>query len=299
MVWVGGGLGAARLEAQFVQEGMKLAGSGFEWVSRSVALSADGGTAIVGGDGDYNNPGSLWVFTRSGVVWTQQAKLFGLGAEGYSMEGYSVALSADGNTAIVGGPGDGDYKCVDCGYDGATWVLTRSGVVWTQQGSKGPVGAGTTIQDSKLVGSGAAGHASQGRSVALSADGNTAILGGSSDSGGAGAAWVFTRSGGVWTQQGAKLVGSGAIDAPSQGLSVALSADGNTALVGGPGDTNFAGATWAYRRSGGVWNQYGSKLVWQHGCCGRTARYFGSAVGRRQHGTLCWTGSRQRSMGVR
>src|SRR5580704_5712534 len=66
-----------------------------------------------------------------------------------------------------------------------------------------------TQQGPKLVGTGAVGNASQGISVALSGDGNTAIVGGFNDNGGLGAAWVYTRSGGVWTQQGGKLVGTG------------------------------------------------------------------------------------------
>src|SRR5439155_24819960 len=119
---------------------------------------------------------------------------------------------ADGDTAIVGA-----WRAE------ASWVFTRSGGVRTQQGNK-------------LVGSGAAGSARQGTSVALSADGNTAIVEGWSDNNMAGAAWVFTRRGGVWTQQGKKLVGSGAGGSARQGTSVALSADGNTAIVGGPGD---------------------------------------------------------------
>jgi hypothetical protein len=86
-------------------------------------------------------------------------------------------------------------------------------------------------QGPKLVGTGAAGHFPvQVQSVALSADGNTAVVGG--PFGNNGAAWVWTRSGGVWTQQGTKLVGSGAVGA-GQGNSVALSTNGNTAIVGG------------------------------------------------------------------
>ena len=69
-----------------------------------------------------------------------------------------------------------------------------------------------TQEGPKLVGTGAVGNAEQGTSVALSADGNTAIVGGPQDDianmGFNGAAWVFTRSNGVWTQQGAKLVGT-------------------------------------------------------------------------------------------
>src|SRR4030095_16394258 len=101
-------------------------------------------------------------------------------------------------------------------------------------------------QGSKLVGTGASGAAQQGASVALSADGNTVIVGGPGDNSGQGAAWVYTRSGGVWTQQGNKLVGTGASGAAQQGVSVSLSADGNTAIVGGLDDNGGAGAAWVY-----------------------------------------------------
>ena len=125
-------------------------------------------------------------------------------------------------------------------------------------------------QGPKLVGSGAVGiGASQGFSVALSADGNTAIVGGFADEwqgsiccyppAGIGAAWIWTRSGGVWRQQGPKLVASGSVSNYSgvgQGYSVALSADGNTALVGAHGDPG----AWVWTRSGGVWRQQGAKL---------------------------------------
>ena len=201
----------------WTQQGTKLVGqdaAGPAGQGSSVALSADGNTAIVGGIQDSNVTGAAWVFTRSGSVWTQQgAKLVGTGAVGAAQQGSSVALSADGNTAIVGGNQDSNFT-------GAAWVFTRSGSVWTQQGAK-------------LVGTSAVGIASQGCSVALSADGHTAIVGGSSDNTGRGAAWVFTRSGGVWTQQGSKLVGTGAVGGAAQGTSVALSGDGNTAIVGG------------------------------------------------------------------
>jgi hypothetical protein len=240
----------------WTQQGSKLVGTGAVGRANqgvSVALSADGNTAIVGGEGDNGAAGAAWVFIRSGGVWTQQRSklvgsgaLPGTGAVTGAWQGHSVAISADGNTAIVGGWGDNKSA-------GAAWVFTRSGGVWTQQGSK-------------LVGSGAVGSAAaQGFSVALSADGNTAIVGGENDNNLAGAAWVFIRSGGLWTQQGSKLVGGGAVGSASQGSfqgsSVALSADGNTAIVGGWGDNNSAGAAWVFTRSGGVWTQQGSKVV--------------------------------------
>jgi hypothetical protein len=237
------------------QQGGKLVGTtsdfgGGLWSQgTSVALSADGNTAIMGGPSDNRTTGAAWVFTRSGGVWTQQGnKLVGSGVPPLPPgQGMSVALSSDGNTAIVGGWGAE-----------AAWVFTRSAGAWTQQGKK-------------LVGTGAVGSARQGMSVALSADGNTAIVGGWSDNNKTGAIWVFTRSAGIWTQQGKKLVGTDAVGSARQGMSVALSADGNTAIVGGPGDNPWdrsvpfglgpAGAAWVFTRTDGVWTQQGNKLV--------------------------------------
>jgi hypothetical protein len=181
-------------------------------------------------------------------VWSQQgAKLVGTGAVGPygngAQQGWSVSLSGDGNTAIVGG-------FIDNEFAGAAWVFTRSAGVWSQQGAK-------------LVGTGAVGNAGQGSAVSLSGDGNTAIVGGYLDGAGPGAAWVYSRSGGVWGQE-AKLVGTGAVspfDPYGQGVSVSLSGDGNTAIVGGNGDNGSVGAAWVYTRSGGVWSQQGAKLV--------------------------------------
>ena len=124
-----------------------------------------------------------------------------------------------------------------------------------------------TFQDQpKLVGTGAVGSANQGMAVALSADGNTAIVGGPGANnadrdrpasiGPAGAAWVFTRSNDGWTQQGNKLVGTGADEPalpPGQGMCVAVSADGKTAIVGGWGTEG----AWVFTRSGSGWTQQG------------------------------------------
>jgi hypothetical protein len=154
-------------------------------------------------------------------------RLYGVGAVGDSREGTSVALSADGTTAIVGGVGDD-------GGTGAAWVFTRPAAQsWYTQ------------EDGKLVGTGAVGAALQGASVALSADGNTAILAGPSDDSGVGAFWVWKRTGELWAQQGEKLVGNGAQGPARLGESVSMSAAGN-ALIGGPSDASGAGATWYF-----------------------------------------------------
>jgi len=224
------------ISAQIVQQGGKLVGMGsvsspgIIGQGYSVAISGDGNTAIVGGGV------GLWAYTRSGGVWKEQAKI--------APWANAVAISADGKTAAVGLP----WATVA----GAA-VYTFSGGVWSQQGSI-------------LVGTGAAGNANQGNSVALSADGNSLIVGGPNDDhpsgayNGVGAAWVFSRSHGVWTQQGSKLVGTGAVVVPNpatgapvvavQGWSVGLSGDGNTAILGAPGDNGFLGAEWVFTRSG-------------------------------------------------
>jgi sugar lactone lactonase YvrE len=229
----------------WTQQGTKLVGTGNISDAEqgiSVSLSADGNTAIVGGYLDNSGQGAAWVYTRSGTTWTQQGtKLVGTGNTGGANQGISVSLSADGNTAIVGGWADNSNQ-------GAAWIFTRSGTTWTQQGSK-------------LVGTGNVGAANQGKSVSLSADGNTAIVGGYNDNSNQGGVWIYTRSGGTWTQQSAKLVGTGNAGAANQGGSVSLSADGNTAIVGGGADNSNQGAVWIYTRSGGTWTQQGAKLV--------------------------------------
>jgi len=205
----------------------------------------------VGGPLDNNSAGAVWVFTRdSKGNWSQQgSKLVGTGAVDPAIQGVSVALSGDGNTALVGGFWDNGGP--DSGV-GAVWIFTRDNSGnWSQQGSK-------------LVGTGAVGSAAQGSSVALSTDGNTALEGGPTDNNSAGAVWVFTRdSNGNWDQQGSKMVGTGAVGpvTATQGVSVALSADGNTALEGGPGDNSDTGAVWVFTRDNGIWSQQGSKLV--------------------------------------
>src|SRR5262245_32788895 len=134
--------------------------------------------------------------------------------------------------------------------------------------SASPVFAQFVQQGPKLAGTGAVGAAQQGTSVAISADGDTAIVGGPFDDNEIGGAWIFTRPTGTWSQQGSKLVGTGWVGyvdpnrccqlfGARQGVSVALSADGNTALVGGWYDNIGAGAVWVFVRSAGSWAQQG------------------------------------------
>ncbi len=242
--------GLASGSAPLFPQGTKLAGgeeSGEGRFGRSVVLSADGDTALVGGPRDSGEAGAVWVFTRAGSTWTQQTKLTGGEEAGAGHFGRSVALSADGNTALIGAPNDGD--------GGTVWVFTRSSSTWTQQ--------------AKLTGAEESGSGWFGQSVALSADGQTALVGGFVDHSDTGAAWVFTRSGSgagsTWEQQGAKLTGGEESGEGEFGWSVALSAEGDTALIGGRKDNEGIGAAWVFTRAGSgagaSWAQRGAKLT--------------------------------------
>ena len=229
----------------FFQQGSKLTGgeeSGKGLAGESVSLSADGDTAVVGAPNDNGGAGAAWVFTRSGVTWAQQGpKLLGGEESGTGHFGNDVAVSGDGSTAIIGAPGDNSNA-------GAAWIFTRSGSTWAQQAPK-------------LTGGEESGAGRFGFRVALSGDGTIATIGGPGDNGGVGAAWAFTRSGSVWEQQAPKLVGGEEVGKGEFGVSVALSSDASSALIGGGGDNSELGAAWVFARSGSTWEQQGSKLT--------------------------------------
>ena len=167
------------------------------------------------------------MFARVASTWKQQGtKLTGGGEVGNGRFGSSVALSAFGDSALIGGPTDAEGV-------GAAWVFARAGATWEQQGSK-------------LTAADELGEGRFGSSVALSGDGEVALIGAPYDDA-VGAVWVFAPAGATWEQQGAKL------ESPPEpsphyrfGASVALSAAGATALVGGPATRRSSGAAWTY-----------------------------------------------------
>jgi uncharacterized protein (TIGR03437 family) len=160
--------------------------------------------------------------------------LVGSDRVGQSGQSIALALSGDGNSLIVGG--QSDYS-----YFGACWIFTRSAGVWTQQGKK-IIQAELTLDPLHF-----------GTAVSMSGDGNTAVVGGFG-SPPQGAIWVFTRTSGIWKQQGARFIGSGATNTSRQCCALALSADGDTLIDGSPTDYaegQFAGvgAAWVFGRT--------------------------------------------------
>jgi hypothetical protein len=133
-----------------------------------VALSSDGSTALIGADSDEDpngsDAGSAYVFDNSGGSWTQQAKLTADDGGIGDIFGYSVALSSDGDTALVSARDDDSNG----GSSGSAYVFDRSGGSWTQQTKLTP-DDGDSDDDF-------------GASVALSSEGSTALIGAYEDS---------------------------------------------------------------------------------------------------------------------
>ncbi len=223
-------------------EAVKLLGSATgagDNVGSSVAV--DGDVAVIGAKGDDEKAtaaGAAYVFRRSGGVWSREAKLTASDAMDGAWLGCSVAVSGD--TVVVGAAYDGAVA-PDAG---AAYVFVRSGSVWEQQAKLTPSDATPTGDEF-------------GTSVALSGD--TALVGAYRDdeaASDAGAAYVFTRSGSVWSEQD-KLLESGAAAGDLLGSSVAL--HGDTAVLGTPGDdpggVGDAGSAYVFTRSGSTWAQ--------------------------------------------
>ncbi len=151
----------------------------FGW---AVDISADGRTVVVGAEADDYmaiNAGAAYVFIRDGRSWSQQAKLVAADPTHAAYFGVAVAVSADGDTTLIGARFDGEMGQIA----GAAYVFAREGSQWTQQ--------------DKLTASDASPEQEFGYTVALSGDGDTAFVGAP----GANAVYAFNRTGEVWAEQ--------------------------------------------------------------------------------------------------
>ncbi|MBC8171802.1 MAG: FG-GAP repeat protein [Anaerolineae bacterium] len=207
----------------------------FPTILASVDLSDDGNTAIIG-DVSFEF-GSAWVYTRTGSTWSNAIYVEGSSMEEDDGYGNSVALSGDGNYAIVGANLNGSA--------GKAFVFSRSGNIWTEQSILNPsAGAGSNF----------------GFNVALNGDGSTAALGSfmGSPSGNSGVVSIFTRDTTTWTEQTHFTAGGGYYTLP-----IELSANGNQVLIGKPNtisSTNFPidpgpSGAFLYQRDGTTWSQ--------------------------------------------
>lgn len=186
----------------------------------AVAVSADGRTALVGAfSEDHGAPppgynfGAAYVFVRDSGGWRQQARLVAADARSGAYFGISVALSADGETALIGARGDDEVEP----RAGAAYVFRRSSEEW--------------IQEAKLLSPEPVAHRSFGRAVALSGNGLQALVGEgkANPNGSDGSAVLFEYVDGQWRFE-TRMIGD--TDARFLGGALALSTDGSVALVG-------------------------------------------------------------------
>ena len=237
-----------------------------------LAVAIDGDTVVVGardedssgvGDPADNSAvgsGAAYVFARSGGTWSQEAYLKASNAGAGDQFGYSLAISGD--TVVVGAPeedssatgvngGQADNSALS---SGAGYVFVRSGGTWSQQAylkasntEQGDTFGSAVSIDGDTVGVGAPDEDSSATGVDGDQADNSALQ--------AGAGYVFTRSGGVWSQQAyLKASNIGGLDA--FGFAVAVAAD--TVVVGAPDEDSSAvesGAAYVFTRSGGTWSQ--------------------------------------------
>ena len=265
----------------------------------AVALSADGTTMAVGATGegsasrgvngdqtnnDADDSGAVYVYIRTKGAWTPQAFLKASNADSLDQFGSNVALSADGNTLVVGayfedggGRGvNGNQADNSIGQAGAAYIFVRRGTAWSQQAYLKASNPGEAEDGDTF-----------GYSIAISGDGNTVAIGSPSEDSNAsgingnqadnsavaaGAVYVFARTGTTWSQQA--YVKS---DVPTEftagdlfGYSVALNANGTTMAIGaydeasagginGPFDNKLggSGAVFVYTRTGTSWARTG------------------------------------------
>jgi hypothetical protein len=235
-----------------------------------------GATGVNGNQADNNvqNAGAVYVFQRTGSVWTQQAYIKPLDTEDHDQFGGAVAIS--NGTFVVGAVGessssagvDGDPSGRTANRSGAVYVFQRISSSWVQQAY---IKASNTQADDFF-----------GYSVAISGDtlAVAALLEDSSarsvngdqfnnDALNSGAVYIFQRAAGAWAQQ-AYVKASNTGSAGGVSFGGALSIEGDTLAVGGSGDNSGStgvngnqmdtsasgsGAVYVFQRNGATWAQ--------------------------------------------
>jgi hypothetical protein len=244
-------IGSAWHEQAYLKAPFPDLNDNFGW---SLAISSDGNTLAIGAPGEdsagtgttadpANNAaadaGAVFVFTRNGATWSEDAYLKATNTGAGDELGWSVALSGDGSTLAAGAPlersaatgidGNGtDNSLLEAG---AAYVYTHSNT-WQPQAY---VKASNTDGNDQF-----------GASVALSADGTQLVVGAQGEdsasaqtpadnsSTSSGALYMFTRTG-TWAQA-ALLKSSPVTSGDFLGLAIALSPDGSTLVAGAPGE---------------------------------------------------------------
>jgi len=232
----------------------------------------DEGTSTANATGTPSGPGG----SATSGLGDQVAKLAADDGAGDDNFGFSVGLSDDGSTAVLGALSD---RHADGEPTGSAYVFTDGADGWTQV--------------AKLAAPDLPAGANFGRSVGIDGDGTTALVGapGDTDAGGdvTGAVYLFERAGGAWDRQPRLRAGGG--DAyGSFGIAVGIDRDGTTAVIGAPGDDqngDRAGAAFVFGTDRDGWGQRGTLTAGN----GDDGDNFGAAVALSRDGKRAAVGA--------
>lgn len=204
-----------------------------------VSVALHGTTAMIGAQqmkvGDNEDQGAVYVFEESGGVWTMTQQI--VASDGAAGDTFGNAVVFDGTTALIGA-----YAATigDNFGQGAAYVFTLQGGTWTQT--------------QKLTADDGAAIDFFGISIGLS--GSTAFVGADDaqigNNGSQGTAYVFTESGGVWTQSQKLVADDGG---PSDIFGYSMVFDGTTAMISAYSQNQSTGAVYVFGQSGGTWTQ--------------------------------------------
>jgi hypothetical protein len=252
-------------------------GNGGDRLGYSVGVSSDGTTAVIGapfddnpngedvpsdetrtvigspGDGGLYGPnaGSAYVFQLEDGAWREEAKLVSEDGDNGDQFGFSVGVSGDATTAVIGARNDDNPNRNEVG---SAYVFQREGNEWREERKLAP----EDDNEGNEFGS----------SIGMSGDGTTAVIGADRDDNpngkGAGSAYVFQREGEEWHEERKLTPEDGDLE-DRFGSSVGVSSDGGTAVIGARNDddpngtTNQplggAGSAYVFTREDGAWRE--------------------------------------------
>ena len=196
----------------------------------SVSLSADGNTAVIGAYGTDSDKGTIYIYTRSGETWTLQQEITSPGESGGKF-GYSVSLSSDGNTSLIGAVGGGMKM-------GTAYIYTKTEGLWNLTQS--------------IVDPGASGENWFAENICLSDNGSTALIGAYGTESNRGILYMYTKTGMSWELK-QTIADPGNAEYDYFGISACLTGDGKTAVIGAAGNDSYEGIVYVYMINGSEW----------------------------------------------
>jgi len=236
------------LSADWIEQQKILPSDGSDWDRFGSSVSVDGDYAVVGAnfdDDDGEASGSAYIFKRLGDTWSEQAKI--TASDGAFNDHFGCSVSIDGEYTVIGACREDDNGA----ESGSAYIFKRIGDTWSEQ--------------AKITASDGAINDHFGYSVSISGD--YAVIGVYDNIyAGLGSAYVFHRTGTIWSEQ-ANLAASDGAPVDFFGSSVSIS--GDYAVIGAFGDDDngsASGSAYIFHRDGTSWSEQ-AKIIASDGSC--------------------------------